>query len=96
MPPLSEHERSGANGMLKAATIVFPHYSSVLLTVPRRCFFFGSFLLVVFVFAILLVCFLQHCAHLLGKGWPLGYLVCQMFSCVLPLSHMVFRVRCGT
>ena len=27
------------------------------------------------------VCSLQHCGHLLGKGWPLGSLVCYIFFC---------------
>ena len=42
-----------------------------------------------------LFCFLQPCDHLLGKGLPLGSLVCDV-SCVLSLSHMVSGVRCGT
>ena len=28
-----------------------------------------------------LVCSLQPCGHLLGKGWPLGVLVCDVFLC---------------
>ena len=28
-----------------------------------------------------LVCPLQPCCHLLGKGWPLGSLVCDVFLC---------------
>ena len=46
----------------------------ILLTVPRRCFFCGSFLLSVVVFVILsrlfhaALCSMQHCDHLLGKG----------------------------
>ena len=28
------------------------------------------------------VCFLQPCGHLLGKGWPLGSLVCDV-PCVV-------------
>ena len=28
-----------------------------------------------------LVCSLQPCGHLLGKGWPLGRLVCDVFLC---------------
>ena len=28
-----------------------------------------------------LVCSLQPCGHLLGKGWPLGSLVCDIFLC---------------
>ena len=27
------------------------------------------------------VCSLQHCGHLLGKGRPLGFLVCDVFLC---------------
>ena len=27
------------------------------------------------------VCSLQPCGHLLGKGWPLGSLVCDIFLC---------------
>ena len=41
-----------------------------------------------------LVCSLQPCGHLLGKGWPLGSIVCDAFLCV-PLSHSVFLVRYG-
>ena len=28
-----------------------------------------------------LVCFLQPCSHLLGKDWPLGSPVCNVFLC---------------
>ena len=28
-----------------------------------------------------LVCSLQPCGHLLGKGWPLGYFVRDVFLC---------------
>ena len=31
------------------------------------------------------------CGHLLGKGWPLGSLVCDVFLC---FCH--FPCRCGT
>ena len=47
-----------------------------------------------FVF-IILSCLLQPCGHLLGKGWPLNSLVCDVSLC-FSLSHMVPRVRCGT
>ena len=40
---------------------------------PMRCFFCGSFLF--------RVCSLQPCGHLLGKDWPLGSLVCDIFLC---------------
>ena len=42
-----------------------------------------------------LVCFLQPCGHLLGKGWPLGSLVCDVFICFChfpiqrPVSGMI-------
>ena len=42
-----------------------------------------------------LVCTLMPYSHLLGKGWPLGFL-CVMFSWVFfSLSHMVSWVGCG-
>ena len=38
------------------------------------------------------ICFFQPCGQLLGKGWPLGSIVCVFLS----LSHMVYWVRRGT
>ena len=38
---------------------------------------------------------LQPCGHLLGKVWPLGSLVCDIFV-LLSQSHVVSWVRCGT
>ena len=35
------------------------------------------------------VCFAQSCGHLLGKGWPLGSPVCDVFVC---FCH--FLIRC--
>ena len=32
----------------------------------------------------------------LGKGWPLGSLVCDFFLVLLSLSHVVSWVRFGT
>ena len=43
-----------------------------------------------------LVCSLQSYGHLLGKSWPLGSLVCDVFHVFLSHSHMVSWVRCGT
>ena len=43
-----------------------------------------------------LVCSFQPCDHPVGKGGPLGSLVCDVFFCVLSLYHMVFKVRCDT
>ena len=36
-----------------------------------------------------LVCSLQACGHLLGKGWPLGSLVCYVLLSFVPLSYGV-------
>ena len=44
--------------------------------VKKRWFFCGSVLLFMFC-----VCPLPPCGHLLGKGWPLGSLVCIVFLC---------------
>ena len=32
-------------------------------------------------FVMLLYLFIAACGHLLGKGWPLGSLVCDVFLC---------------
>ena len=56
---------------------------TLTLSVPRRCFFFGSFLLFMLCVcrACCLICSLQPCGHLLGKGFGLLALLCVMFSC---------------
>ena len=36
-----------------------------------------------------LVCSLQPCDHLLGKGWPLGFLVYDVFLCFVTLPYGV-------
>ena len=40
-----------------------------------------SFVIYVLCLSCCLVCPLQPCGHLLGKCWPLGSLVCDVFSC---------------
>ena len=40
--------------------------------------------------------FLQPPSHLRGRDWPLGSIVCDVFLCILLLSHLVSWVRCGT
>ena len=50
------------------------------------CVGLSNFVLLTFVIYVLclscyLVCPLQPCGHLLGKGWPLGSLVCDVFLC---------------
>ena len=72
-------------------TSLSPPVKIFLLTVPRRCFFCGSFLL--FVFRV--VCSLRSFGHLLEKGWPLGSLVCGV-CCFLSLSRVVSCLWCGT
>ena len=60
-----------------------------LLTVPRRCFFCGSYLLFVFVpYCHQHVCFLQPCAHLLGRADLLALLY-VMLTCVCSGSGVV-------
>ena len=56
--------------------------------VPRRCFFCG------FIFHVCLVCFSQPCDHLLGKGWPLGSLVCCILLCFCHFSiYVLIHIR---
>ena len=65
-----------------------PSSKIFLLTVPRRCFFCGSFMLFLsyFCYAFLCVCLLMPCGHLLGKGCPLcSRLWCHIVK--LSLSH---------
>ena len=51
-----------------------PFSKIVLLTVPRRYFFCGSFMLFLscVCYAFVRVCLLIPSGYLLGKGWPLG------------------------
>ena len=53
------------------------------LTVPRRCFFFGSFVFLIYVSCLsllcCLVCSLQPCGHLLGKGLTSWLSFCYVF-----------------
>ena len=42
-----------------------------------------------------LVISLQPWCHLVGKGWPPGSLVCDVFLCLLSISQLVPHVRCG-
>ena len=51
------------------------HPTKMILSVPRRCFFCGSFLIFMFRFCHAVL----SCGNLLGKGWPLGSLVCDVF-----------------
>ena len=65
-----------------------PSSKIFFLTVPRWCFFCGSFMLVLscMCYAFLRVCLLMPCGHLLGKGWPLGFRLWCLFV-KLSLSH---------
>ena len=81
--------------------ILYLKISKFLLTISRRCFFCGSFSL--FVFHVCLsycrVCSLLPCGHLLGKGWPLGSLICDVFLCFYhfpiwcSLSGVIFGIN---
>ena len=65
-----------------------PSSKIFLKTVPRRCFFCGSFILFLscFCFAFVCVCLLMPCGHLLGKGWLPGLRLWYLFV-KLSLSH---------
>ena len=60
-------------------------------TVPRRCFFYGPFMLFLFCFcyAFVCVCLQMPCGHLLGK------LSFVMSSCEVVTFPLVSWVRCG-
>ena len=62
--------------------------SSKILTVPRRCFFCGSFMLFLscFCYAFVRGFLLMPCHHLLGKDWPLGSRLWCLFV-KLSFSH---------
>ena len=65
-----------------------PSSKIFILTVPRLCFFCGSFMLFLpcSCCAFVRVCSLMPCGHLLGKGWPLGsHMWCLIVK--LSLSH---------
>ena len=71
---------------------MFEHSNKkILLTVRRRCFFCGSFLLLMFHICLIIpsCLLLQPCDHLLGKGWALGSLVCDV-----SLSFCYFPIWC--
>ena len=63
-------------------TIIHKPYSENIFTdVPRRCFLVGYFCYLLLSVLLLSFLFLQPCGHLLGKGWRLGSLVCDVFLC---------------
>ena len=58
-----------------------------LLTIPRRCFFCGSFVLSCFCYAFMRVCLLMPCGHLLRKGWHFGsFCNVLLWSCHSPIG----------
>ena len=73
-----------------------PSSKIFLLTVPRRCFFCGSFML--FLSCLLLcfmhVCLLMPCTHLLGKGL-ISWLSFVMSNSDVATFPLVSWVRCG-
>ena len=73
-----------------------PSSKIFLLTVPRRRFYCGSFMLFssCFCYAYVHVCLLMPWGRLLGKGWPLGFplwclIVKLSLSCWYPVSGLV-------
>ena len=65
----------------------FRIYQIILLTVPRRYFFCGSFVLFCGCYVFVRVCLYVLCGHLLGKGWPLGSrLWCLLWVCHFPIG----------
>ena len=68
---------------------------TILLTVPRRYFFCGSFVLFLSCVCHLSSLLLLLCGHLLGKSRPLGSCLWCLVV-ILSLSHVVSWVRCGT
>ena len=63
--------------------------SIFLLTFQGGVSFVDLFVIYVTCLLCCLVCSLQPCGHLLGKGWPLGSLVCDVFLC-----YCHFPMRC--
>ena len=55
-----------------------------------------AFLIYVSCLSCFLVCSLQPCVLLLGKGWPLVSLVCDVFIVFLSHSNVASWVGCGT
>ena len=69
--------------------------SNLLLTVPRRIFFCGSFEFLCLVFLMLLRLFIAALWSPAGKGLA-SWLLLVMFIVFLLLSPVVFWGRCGT
>ena len=75
-----------------------PPVDVFILTVSRRFFFCGSFLLVmlfsVLCFSCSRVCSLLPFGHLLGKDWPLGSF--WNVYCIFVIFHVESWVKCDT
>ena len=69
-----------------------------ILTVLRWCFFCGPFLLFMFLVCLCYVVLSVPCSLVITglESTDLLPLLCVVVSCVLSLSHMVSRVKCGT
>ena len=74
-----------------------PSSKIFLLTVPRRCFFCGSFVFLCLVFIMLSRLFIAALWSSAGKGLT-SWLLLVMFIVFLLLSYVVYVswVRCGT
>ena len=74
--------------------LVYASSKIFLLTVPRQCFFYGSFLL--FTFVVLSCLFTAALWSPAGKGLT-SWLSCMCcFLVFMSLSNVVSLVRCGT
>ena len=81
---LGPHQKSGLSWYHKIGLNPLVKY---LTGRSKVVFFYGSFLLFMFrVLSCFLVCSLQPCGHLLGKGLPLSSLVFDVFLCFCHLS----------
>ena len=76
---------------------MFKLSSDILLTVPRRCFFCGSFLLFMFHVCLYHTVLSVHCSLVITcwESADLLALLSVIFLVFLTFSHMVSRVGCG-
>ena len=98
--------------MFSCVCVTFPYVRwftselSVRLVPLNMWFFYWSWLLLSWILFVIyvsrlyllycLVCCLQSCDHLLGKGLFLDFLVCNVSFCFCHFSHMVAWVQYGT
>ena len=79
-----------SNGLARGLSDLSVHwFEHFLLMLKDDVSFVDPFGYLCFVSIMLSCLSIQPCSHLLGKGWPLGSLVCDVFLCY---SH--FPMRC--